>query len=64
MTDLFPPTLDDLIACAEREVVYRTRVYPRRVAARQMSRDLAERELGRMRAIALRLRNDKAAGRE
>ena len=51
MSDLFPPSLDDMIACAERELSYRWRVYPRRVAAGQMTQALADRELDRMAAI-------------
>lgn len=63
MPDLFPPSLDDLIACADREVGYRKHVYPRRVAAKQMTQELADREIARMTAIAERLRRDKSEGR-
>lgn len=55
MSQLLPPTLDELIACAEREVRYREHVYPRRVAKRQMSPEKADRELEMMKAIASRL---------
>mgnify|MGYP001603284784 CR=1 FL=1 len=51
MADLFPPTLDDQIQSVEREIGYRERVYPRRVAARQMTQALADREISRMRAV-------------
>lgn len=37
MTDLFPVTLGEQIACVEREVKMRIRVYERRVADRQMT---------------------------
>jgi len=44
-------TLDDMLACAEREVGMRERVYPKRVADGKMRQDDADRELARMKAI-------------
>ena len=41
----------DQIACIEREIGYRLRVYPRRVADGKMTQQLADRELDRMRAV-------------
>ncbi len=64
MPDLFPPSVDDMIQCAERELGYRKRVYPRLIAAKQMTQDLADREIARMTAIADRLRRDKGEGRK
>lgn len=60
--DLFPPSIDDQIACAERELGYRRHVYPRRVAAKQMTQDLADREMSRMEAILATLQRVKAQG--
>jgi len=51
MGELFPPSLDDMIACAERELAYRRRVYPRRREAGQMTQALSDREMARMEAI-------------
>jgi hypothetical protein len=56
MPELFPPTLTDLVACAEREVAMRRRVYPRRVHDRKMSQQLADAEIAKMEAIAEKLR--------
>jgi hypothetical protein len=58
MRELFAPSLDDLIRCAEREVKYRERVYARQVSAGRMSKQMADRELGLMKAIAAQLRHD------
>jgi hypothetical protein len=33
MTELFPPSLDDMIKCVEREILFRQVVYPRRIAS-------------------------------
>jgi hypothetical protein len=57
MPDLFPPSLDDQVECVIREIGYRERVYPRRVASGQMTQKLADRELERMRAVLETLRN-------
>lgn len=62
MPELFPPSIDDQIACAERELGYRRHVYPRRIAAKHMTQDLADREIGRMQAIIETLRRVKAGG--
>src|SRR4051812_40742934 len=51
MADLFAPSIEDMIACAERELAYRRRVYPRRREAGQMTQALVDREMARMEAI-------------
>jgi len=51
MSELFPPSLDEQIACAEREIRYRERVYPRLVFNRKMIQAKADREIETMRAI-------------
>ena len=51
MSELFPPRLDDLIACVDREIDMRARVYPRQVAAGRLTQARAERELLLMRAV-------------
>jgi hypothetical protein len=63
MAELFPPSLDDMIGCAQRELAYRYRVYPRRIAAHQMTQELADREITRMKAILDRLYRDQREGR-
>lgn len=55
-------TLAEQIECIEREISYRLRVYPRRVADGKMTRRLADRELDRMRAVLATLR--RLAGTE
>lgn len=60
--DLFPASLPELVACAEREVQQRTRVYPRLVANKRMSRELADREqylMGEILALLRRLRDEQ-----
>jgi hypothetical protein len=59
MSELFPPACGELIACIEREIRRRSRVYPNRVATRRMARAQAERELECMRAV-LALVKEKA----
>jgi hypothetical protein len=65
MSDLFPDapqqvSLDDQIACVKREIGFREHVYPRRIKASQMTQALADRELGRMRAVLHTLEKVKA----
>jgi hypothetical protein len=55
-------SLLELIACAEREVKIRLRVYPGRVLTGRMSQQEADRQIAMMAAIAGRLR--EAAERE
>lgn len=55
--DLFPAAtvadipLEDQIACVEREIRMRERVYPRRVADGKMQQHTADRELLAMQAV-------------
>jgi hypothetical protein len=51
MTDLFPISIEQKIACLEREIKLREDFYPRWVAARRMTQETAERELAVMREI-------------
>ena len=48
---LEPVSLDDMIACAEREVGMRERAYPRWVSQHKLTQKLADRELRCMRSI-------------
>jgi len=50
---------EDLVKCAEREVAYRRRVYPRLVAEHRMSREHADREIAMMEEIAVRLKDQQ-----
>lgn len=59
MADLLPPTLDDQIACVEREIAMRQRLYPRWVADRRMAERTARYELDTMRAVLETLREVK-----
>ena len=53
---LFPLTLDDQIACVEREIELRKRVYPRRVADQKMSPHAARYQIEAMEAVLATLR--------
>lgn len=55
MPDLFPATIDEQIACVEREIRKRRTAYPRWVATGRMSRDKADREIATMEAVATTL---------
>lgn len=56
MTD-FP--IDDLVACARRELAQRHRVYRRLVEAGKMSQETADREIALMAAILDNLENQQ-----
>lgn len=43
--------IGDQIECVKREIAMRERVYPTWVDRRRMSKEQADRELGRMRAV-------------
>lgn len=49
--ELFEVSLCDQIECVERELRMRESVYQRRIDAGKMTQRLADRELGRMRAV-------------
>jgi len=51
MTDLLPPTIDDLIRCVEREIMRRRRLYPARIKTHRLKPAEAERELILMREV-------------
>jgi hypothetical protein len=44
-------SLADMIACVERELELRKRVYPRRVEAKKMTQEAADKEMLRMQAV-------------
>ena len=56
MSRLFAPTLQEQIACVEREIRMRKQVYPRRVAIGKMRQELAEDEIAAMEAVLDTLR--------
>lgn len=58
--DLFPPTLDDLIACIERELAMRRAVYPKRIAAGVLSQAAADRQMALMAAVLANLQAQRA----
>ena len=62
MADLFPPSIDDQIAEAERELAMRRHAYPRWVASGTLKADRAERQVKAMEAILDTLRAVKARG--
>lgn len=62
MPDLFPPTIDDEIACVEREIQQRRNVYPRLIAAKKMTREFAEQQIKLMEAVLRRLQDIRNAG--
>lgn len=57
MSDLFPATLAEQIACVERELRYRARVYPRLVETKRMSVPQAEKEQHLMREVLATLQH-------
>jgi hypothetical protein len=60
MSERFVP-MDDMIGCANRELVLRKRVYPQWVANGRMTQEKADKEIAAMAAILDHLL--KAAGR-
>lgn len=56
MPDLLPITLSEEIACVERELRLRMRVYPRFVANKRMTKEKADREIELMRSVVDRLK--------
>lgn len=53
--------IGDQIECVKREIAMRERVYPTWVDRRRMSKEQADRELGRMRAVLATLQRIKEA---
>lgn len=58
-----PVPIDDQVAAAEREVNYRTRVYPRWVADGKMTQAFADHQLRCMTAIVESLKGLQAQNR-
>lgn len=52
---MFAPTLAEMVKEAERELALRRRVYPRRIAAKQMKQEQADRQIQVMEAIVTTL---------
>lgn len=59
---LFAVTIDDQIACAEREIAFREKVYPRLVGEHRMPQRRAQHEIMCMKAILENLHALKKAG--
>lgn len=59
---LFPLTIDDQIACVEREIRMRERVYPRWVGQGKMTQAKADHETAVMREALVTLRKVKPDG--
>jgi hypothetical protein len=49
--ELFPIPLAEQIVCVEREIGFRKRVYPRRVADRKMTQANADKQIAAMTAV-------------
>lgn len=56
MTDLLPVTLAEMLAELERELKARARVYPRQIAKRRLTQEVADRRVQVLQALLLRLR--------
>ncbi len=61
---LFPPGLQEQIACVERELKMRGRVYPRRVQMGAMTSDQADHEIQIMQAVLRTLQVYQKIARE
>lgn len=55
--------VEDQIACVERELGFRRRVYPRQVEGKRMTQQMADRELARMEAVLETLKKLDSMGR-
>lgn len=64
MNQLFKPDINEQIACIEREINMRQRVYPKWVAAGKMSKQKADREIEIMGAVLHRLYKIQESGAE
>lgn len=49
------PNLAQMIECVQREIRYRKNVYPRRVLAKRMSRELMDQQIRLMEAVLANL---------
>lgn len=59
MPQLLEPTLDEMIACVEREISMREHVYPRRIEQGRMKSDRADREIEIMKAVSRTLHGER-----
>ncbi len=57
--DMFEPTIDEQIACVERKITMRERVYPAWVVKGRMNQEKADLELQCMRAVSRTLNDLK-----
>ena len=62
--DVATVPLADQIACVERELAFRARVYPRWVADKKMLQATSDREMLRMRAVLATLKLAQCAERK
>lgn len=60
MPQLLEPTMDEMIACVEREIAMREKVYPRRIAQGMMKLERADREIEIMKAVSRTLHGCKS----
>lgn len=58
MSQLFPPSVEDMISEIERELKQREFVYPRLIATGRLTKTRADRQIEVMRAIIEKLRED------
>lgn len=58
-TDLFPVSLDEMIAEVERELSLREHVYPKWIEAKKMRPEKADQCVARMRAVLQTLKSLK-----
>lgn len=63
-SELFAPNIDDQIACVEREIALRSRVYPRWIADKRLTQVKADREMACMNAVLETLRHEKERERK
>lgn len=60
MPDLFPPTMDEMIAEVEREIELRKRVFPRWIANGKMKQDVADRRIRILECVSAYLSMEKS----
>lgn len=62
MPDLFPVTVDDMLAELRREIEVRYRVYPRQVAQKLLSADAMDRRIAIFEALIAKLEGERRCG--
>ena len=60
MSDLFPVTVEDMLAECEREIALRRRVYPRWIETGRISQQKADRQIEVLKALVMHLRLEMA----